>query len=414
MNHSRRRRTTAASALAVTGVLLAAGCGGEAAGSSKEETSALKGTPVKVMVWAPEDTQGSAQPGVRLTAQAYEKWINANGGIKGAPLKVLTCNEKGNPDEAEKCAQQAVAEKVVAVVGSYSLAGDRYMPVLQKAGIPYIGGTGVSAAEFSNPLSFPVNGGTPVVFAAHGRQLVQNGCKKISGVRYDVAAAAVVSQFLTVGAVSAGAPAPKDIKVPLTATDLAPQVAAATKGSDCVSVIMGTASGLFVKSYVQSGAKTKLGSVVGNLTPQLAESTGGAGGPLEGAAITGYFPPTSDAAWKDFLAAAKGDKDIDTSNGANETTWVAFKVFTEAAKKLPTITAKTLVQELDTAPGISTGGLTPPLSWKASTALPIKGLDRIHNTTATELTIRDGKIEWAKPGSTFVDVRKVLTALPSS
>ncbi|MFI5673624.1 ABC transporter substrate-binding protein [Streptomyces cellulosae] len=409
MNDSRRRRTTAASCLAVTGVLLAAGCGGKAAGSSAE-TSSLKGTPVKVMVWTPEDTQGSAQPGVRLTAQAYEKWINANGGIKGAPLKVLTCNEKNNPDEAEKCAQQAVAEKVVAVVGSYSLAGDRYMPILQKAGIPYIGGTGVSAAEFSNPLSFPVNGGTPVIFAAHGRQLVQSGCKKITGVRYDVAAAAVVSQFLTVGAVSAGGAPAKDLKVPLTATDLAPQVAA-TKGSDCVDVIMGTASGLFVKSYIQSGDKTKLGSVVGNLTPQLAESTGGAGSPLEGAAITGYFPPTSDTAWKDFLAATKGDKDIDTSNGANETTWVAFKVFTEAAKKLPTITAKTLVQELDTTPGISTGGLTPSLSWKASTALPIKGLDRIHNTTATELTIRDGKIEWAKPGSTFVDVRKVLAAL---
>ncbi|MFF0096079.1 ABC transporter substrate-binding protein [Streptomyces canus] len=413
MNHSRRRRTTAASALAVTGVLLAAGCGGEASGSSKEETSTLTGAPVKVMVWAPEDTQGSAQPGVRLTAQAYEKWINANGGIKGGPLKVLTCNEKNDPDEAEKCAQQAVAEKVVAVVGSYSLAGDRYMPILQKAGIPYIGGTGVSAAEFSNPLSFPVNGGTPVVFAAHGKQLVDQGCKKISGVRYDVAAAAIVSQFLTLGAVSAGGTAPKDLKVPVTATDLAPQVAAATKGSDCVDVILGTHSDLFVKSYVQSGAKTKLGSVVGNLTPQLAESTGGSSSPLEGSAITGYYPPTSDAAWKDFLEATKGNKDIDTSNGANGTTWVAFKVFTEAVKQLPTISSKALVQELDTTAGIDTGGLTPPLTWKASTALPIKGLNRIHNTTATEMTIRDGKIEWAKPGSTFVDVRKVLTAASS-
>ncbi|MFG2129086.1 ABC transporter substrate-binding protein [Streptomyces sp. NPDC048751] len=412
MNYSRRRRSAAATCLAVTGALLAAGCGGEASGSSTE-TSSLKGTPVKVMVWNPEDTQGSAQPGVRLTAQAYEKWINANGGIKGAPLKVLTCNEKNDPDEAEKCAQQAVAEKVVAVVGSYSLAGDRYMPILQKAGIPYIGGTGVSAAEFSNPLSFPVNGGTPAVFAAHGRQLVQDGCKRISGVRYDLAAAAIVSQFLTLGATSAGGAPVKDIKVPLTATDLAPQVAAATKGSDCVSVILGTASGLFVKSYVQSGVKTKLGSVVGNLTPQLAASTGGSGSPLEGATITGYYPPVSDQAWKDFVEAASGNKDIDTSNGANETTWVAFKVFTEAAKKLPTISAKTLVRELDTTPGISTGGLTPALTWKASTALPIKGLNRIHNTTATELTIRDGKIDWAKPGSTFVDVRKVLTATPA-
>ncbi|MER5182411.1 ABC transporter substrate-binding protein [Streptomyces sp. NPDC002896] len=412
MNDSRRRRSAAASCLAVTGVLLATGCGGEASGSSTETTS-LKGTPVKVMVWAPENTQGSAQPGIPLTAQAYEKWINANGGINGGPLKVITCNDKNDPDEAEKCAQQAVADKVVAVVGSYSLAGDRYMPILQKAGIPYIGGTGVSAAEFSNPLSFPVNGGTPVVFAAHGRQLVQEGCKKISGVRYDLAAAAIVSKFLTLGVTSAGGAPPKDLKVPVTATDLAPQVAAATKGSDCVSVILGTHSDLFVKSYVQSGAKTKLGSVVGNLTPQLAESTGGGGSPLEGAAITGYYPPISDAAWKDFLEATQGNKDIDTTNGANATTWVAFKVFTEAAEKLSKISAEALVKELDTTKGIDTGGLTPPLNWKASTALPIKGLNRIHNATATELTIRDGKIEWAKSGSTFVDVRKVLTAKPA-
>ncbi|MFI9562900.1 ABC transporter substrate-binding protein [Streptomyces rishiriensis] len=409
MNDSRRRRTAAASSLAVTAALLAAGCGGEASGSAAQ-TSELKGTPVKVMVWNPEDTQGSAQPGVRLTAQAYEKWINANGGIKGGPLKVLTCNEKNDPDEAEKCAQQAVAAKVVAVVGSYSLAGERYMPILQKAGIPYIGGTGVSAAEFSNPLSFPVNGGTPAVFAAHGQQLVQEGCKKISGVRYDLAAAAIVSQFLTLGATSAGGAAPRDLKVPITATDLAPQVAAATKGSDCVSVILGTHSDLFVKAYVQSGAKTRLGSVVGNLTPELAASTGGSASPLEGAAITGYYPPTSDAVWKDFVAAAKG-ADIDTSNGANETTWVAFKVLTEAAGNLPTISAASLVQELNTTAGIDTGGLTPPLTWQPSTALPIKGLDRIHNTTATELTIRNGKIDWAKAGSTFVDVRKVLTAM---
>jgi len=411
MNDSRRRRSAAVTCLAVTGALLAAGCGGEASGSTSSAPS-LTGTPVKVMVWAPENTQGSAQPGVRLTAQAYEKWVNGHGGIKGGPLKVITCNEKNDPDEAEKCAQQAVSEHVVAVVGSYSLAGDRYMPILQKAGIPYIGGTGVSAAEFSNPLSFPVNGGTPVVFAAHGRQLVEEGCKKIVGVRYDVAAAAIVTQFLGLGATSAGGKPPKDLKVPVTATDLAPQVAAATKGNDCVSVIMGTGSGLFVKSYMQSGAKTKLGSVVGNLTPQLAASTGGSGSPLEGAAITGYYPPPSDAAWKDFVSAAKG-KDVDISSGADATTWVAFKVFTEAAKKLPKITAKALVQELNTTKGIDTGGLTPPLNWMSSTALPIKGLGRIHNTTATELTLRNGKIEWATSGSTFVDVRKTLTATPA-
>ena len=410
MHNARLRRHTAATCLAATGALLAAACGSSGSDSAASTAdSSLTGAPVKVMVWAPENSQGSNQPGVPATAQAYATWINNHGGIKGGPLKVITCNEKGDPNEAERCAQQAVSEKVVAVVGSYSLAGDRYMPILQKAGIPYLGGTGVSAAEFSNPLSFPVNGGTPVVFAAHGQQLVESGCTSVSGVRYDVAAAAIVGQFLSLGTVSAGGAAAKDVKIPLTATDLAPQVAAATKGGGCVDVILGTASPLFVKAYVQSGAKNKLGSVVGNLTPDLAATTGGSSGPLEGAIITGYYPPVSDPVWKTFAAAVKGNKNVDPTSGAEETTWVAFTAFTEAAKKLSTISAKTLVAELNSASGLSTGGLTPPLSWKAATALPIPGLNRIHNTTATEMVIKDGTIEWAKAGSTFVDVRKALT-----
>lgn len=42
-----------------------------------------------------------------------------------------------------------------------------------------------------------------------------------------------------------------------------------------------------VTATVTAGAKTKLGSVVGNLTPELATSTGGSSSPLEGSVITG-------------------------------------------------------------------------------------------------------------------------------
>lgn len=404
--HDARRRTNAALiSLAVTGALVVTACGGKKADTASAPS--LKGAPVKVMVWAPEDSQFDNLPGVRLTAEAYANWINKRGGINGGPLTVVTCNEMNDPDQAEKCAQEAVSDHVVAVVGSYSLAGDRYMPILQKAGIPYLGGTGVSAAEFSNPLSFPVNGGTPAVFAAQGMQLVKSGCKKVTGVRYDVAAAAIVERFLSVGVTYAGGPAPKDVKVPTTATDLAPQAAIATQGNGCVSVIMGTGSQLFVQAYLQSGAKSKLGSVVGNLTPQMA--TGSGANALQGALITGYYPPLTDPAWKDYVQAAKGNKNIDTTNGADETTWVAFKAFTAAASKLSKITSATLVHELNTTQGIDTGGLTPPLNWLPSTALDLPGLGRIHNTTATEMVIKGDQIVWASSGSSFVDVRKALT-----
>ncbi|BFO22444.1 hypothetical protein SHKM778_88320 [Streptomyces sp. KM77-8] len=39
----------------------------------------------------------------------------------------------------------------VAVVGSYSQYADSFMPALEGAGIPYIGGYGVTNNEFTSP-----------------------------------------------------------------------------------------------------------------------------------------------------------------------------------------------------------------------------------------------------------------------
>lgn len=103
------------------------------------------------MTFAPEDTKATNMPGMTGMAKAYERWVNSKGGINGHKLRVLTCNEKNTPSGAADCARKAVAEKAVAVVGSYSQHGRAFMAPLEAEGIPFIGGYGVSSEEFQSP-----------------------------------------------------------------------------------------------------------------------------------------------------------------------------------------------------------------------------------------------------------------------
>lgn len=121
------------------------------------------------MTWAPEQTSATNKPGMPAFARAYARWINAHGGINGRKLKVLTCDDHNDSLAAAKCATSAVKQNVVAVVGSYSQYGDSYLPTLESAGIPYIGGYGVTTSEFTSPLSYPVNGGQPALLAGLGK-----------------------------------------------------------------------------------------------------------------------------------------------------------------------------------------------------------------------------------------------------
>ncbi len=88
------------------------------------------------MTWAPWDTSATNKPGMPAMATAYAKWINKHGGINGRKLKVLTCNDHNTNVSAAKCAREAVAKNVVAVVGSYSEFSDSFFAPLEGAETP--------------------------------------------------------------------------------------------------------------------------------------------------------------------------------------------------------------------------------------------------------------------------------------
>ncbi|MDH6706406.1 ABC-type branched-subunit amino acid transport system substrate-binding protein [Kitasatospora sp. MAA19] len=411
---ARRRRPIAAAATAAAllpTLFSASACGGPADASTN-------GGDLTVMTWAPSGTGSADRPGMTALAEAIGRDANLKGGLNGRRLNVLTCNEHNTAEGAKTCAQQAVDAKAVAVIGSYSQYGDDFMPVLERAGIPLIGGYGLSQPEFSSPLSYPVDGGMPALIGGSGRQLVEAGCKAVALVRPDTPAGDNLLGYLANALKPAGIKL-LDVKAPEQSSDytaVARKAIGKDESANCLtSALAAEPTGNLLDSYRRLNPKnTRIASVIGSVQQSVVDSTGGDSGPLAGAYVTSWYPPESAKVWDGLRAVAHSDaaggRSIDVSDPGVQTTWVAYEVFRQAAEKVAAagrqVTAKTVTGLLDSGEGIDVG-LTPPLSWGTTNMLPSTESPRLVNTWVTYQVVKSGRLALQQPG--FVDVRWVLT-----
>ncbi|MDH6108413.1 ABC-type branched-subunit amino acid transport system substrate-binding protein [Kitasatospora sp. MAP12-15] len=398
------RPGSAIAAIALLPALLAtSACGGSASAAAD----------YAVMTWSPSGTGAFDRPGVTALAEVIGQSVNAKGGLNGHHLRVITCNEHNTVDGGTACVRQAVDAKVIAVIGSYSLNSDSLLPGLEEARIPYIGGYGLSAAEFSSPLSYPVAGGTPTLIAGNGRQLVAAGCRTIALVRPDTEAGDTLTGYL------GSALRPDGVKlVDVRVSEQSPDYADAARkalGDDqpgtCASDALAPAqSAKLLDAYRKLAPQhTLLGALIGSVPQSVVGSQGAAGGPLDNAYVAGWYPPTSSHAWDALRAMVGGDNRIDPSDLAVQTTWVAYQVFLQATQHLQDagtpLTAKSLRDQLDSGDTLDTGGVTPPLSWGAM--LPSSDSPRLVNTWITYQQVKAGQLTEQQSG--FLDMRWVLT-----
>ncbi|WP_354643187.1 ABC transporter substrate-binding protein [Kitasatospora camelliae] len=398
------RRTTVA-VLTAAALLLpaAAGCGGPA-------DAAGDGTEYTVTTWAPAD-----RPGVTALAEAIGRDLAARGGLNGHRLRVLTCDERDSAEGAAACARQAVDARAVAVIGAFGEHADGVMPVLEAAGIPYLGGYGMSGAEFSSPLSYPVSGGTPALIAGSGRQLVAAGCKQVALVRPDTRAGDTLTRYLSTALRPTGVRL-VDVKTPEKDPDfqaVARQALGQDQRGGCVSNALDPERSLkLLDAYRRLAPRnTLLASVAGSVQQSVIESISGGNGALDGALATGWYPPATSKVWDDLRTVAGGDRRIDVSDLGVQTTWVAYQVFLQAADRIHSagqpLTAKALRAQLDSGDSLDTGGATPPLNWGMTDMLPSAESPRLTNTWVTYQQIKGGRLTEQQSG--FVDVRWVLT-----
>lgn len=414
---TRPRRATALSAGALVACAsLAAGCGvipGTTGGSGD--------APITVMTWAPSDTNATNKPGMPAFAQAYARWINAHGGINGRKLKVLTCNEHNDSVAAAKCARLAVKENVVAVVGSYSQYGDSYLPELEGAGIPYIGGYGVTTAEFTSPMSYPVNGGQPALLAGLGRELAGD-CGPVALVRPDSIAGDELPAVLDSGLKTGGHRPAIDQRAADDTTEYSrpsQQALTATTGNQakkgCVIPALGDRTDTFMDSFRRDREDypaVRTATTLDSVDQTVINESGGQSGPYEGSYVTGWYPVSSDPRWnamkKVIQEQAFGDNRIDASDTGVQTTWIAYTVFRSVVASLGggDVSSDTVRKALDNGLKVETGGLTPTLRWSSESPLAAIGFSRMVNADVTLQVVRQGQLVAAKRG--FVDVTRTL------
>ncbi|MET7359295.1 ABC transporter substrate-binding protein [Streptomyces sp. NPDC005562] len=410
----RPTRTALLSAAAVAACTsLISGCGvipGTTGGSRDD--------PITVMTWAPEKTKATNKPGMPAMAQAYARWVNAHGGLDGHELKVLTCNDHNDTVGAAACAREAVDNDVAAVVGAYSQHGSSFLAPLEGAGIPYIGGYGITDDEFSSPLSYPVNGGEPALLAGNGRQLAAR-CDRVSLVRPDTLAGDELPKLLNQGLADGHHRPVADIRAPEDGTDLTPQAEQALKSAGtpkgCVTAALGARTDTFYDSFRRTRddyPPVRISSVLGSVDQSLVDRTGGASGPYEGAYVTGWYPATTDARWdrmRDVIREhAFGDNRVDPADAGVQTTWIAYTVLKQVVESLDggEVSSRTLRRALDGGLRVGTGGLTPTLSWRFEDLLAASEFPRLINSAVTFQVVRDGRLVPAREG--FVNVQKTL------
>ncbi|MFE7853507.1 ABC transporter substrate-binding protein [Streptomyces sp. NPDC057403] len=410
-----RATALAAGALAVC-ASLATGCG-----VIPGTASAAGGDPITVMTWAPQGTSATNKPGMPAFAQAYARYVNAHGGLGGRTLKVLTCNDHNDSVAAAKCARTAVKQNVVAVVGSYSQYGESYLPDLEGAGIPFIGGYGATTSEFTSPLSYPVNGGQPTLLAGLGKELAAS-CGPVALIRPDTIAGDELPPMLDSGLKAGGHRPSIDQRAADDTTEYAGpagKALAATAGGaakkGCAIPALGDRTSTFMDSFRREREEypaVRTAATLDSVDQTVINESGGQSGPYEGSYVTGWYPVSSDPRWapmkKVISEQAFGDNRIDAGDVGVQTTWIAYTVFKKVVDSLGggNVTADSVRRALDDGLTVTTGGLTPPLKWSDQGPVATIGFSRIVNTDVTLQVVRQGQLVAAKQG--FLDVARTL------
>ncbi len=403
------RRWVTAAALVPLALMVSA-CGGDddkpttsqAAGAT-EATQAASGEPIKIM------TLSVVAPGLNaeeigLSVEARAKAVNAAGGIGGRPLEVEVCNTKLDPNVTVQCARKAVSEDVTAVVGGLTFF-PQVFPILEKAGIPFIGGLGISPEELNSPISYPVGAGEPGWFYGEAKLLADKGVQNPAFITCEPASCQWAAEVFEEGwnAIGSGKIG-KKIVIPDGQADMAPIAASATaKGIDGIALATyDSVNAQLVKEIRQTGFE---GPIVINATNISPETIKALGPMAKGLYAAGNQLPTSsdDPAVKQYREELEAQKPGTKLTELGTNAWAATDLFVRVAEKLDQVDAETLKQALDSTNEPIETGIAPP--WQTPTDPPLEKFSRLQRVWAAISEAQpDGSLKQETDG--FTDVAK--------
>ncbi|MET7999559.1 ABC transporter substrate-binding protein [Nonomuraea glycinis] len=390
---NRTNRRLAAAAVAST-LALTAACSSESTSTSATQSAAApaaspEAAPLKMVGILTVSAPSVGFPDQAAAIEAAVAAVNDAGGIAGRQVELTVCNDQADPNVSAKCAQDAVAQGAIAVIGGLSVGGSGMVPVLEQAGIPLLSHP-INPLEFTSKVSWPIPGGTPVSFSGAAIGLVKTyDCKKVDAITQSLPSSIASADFADAGLKSLGMKLNAKIAVPTTNADYgAPVAQVVSNGADCV--VLALPPGEAGKAIAALGAGApgvKAGLAAASLTQALIEQVGKA---AEGVLLSDSFLPVNSdeagmVAFRDAMTKYKPDA---KPTSAGVVVWSAVAAVKAAAESVQgTIDAAAVQQALGKLSAVETG-VGPALNLTAP--LGIKDFDRILNTNVVTYTVKDG------------------------
>jgi branched-chain amino acid transport system substrate-binding protein len=321
--------------------------GGSDGGSATPATSPT-GAPLLLGYVTQENSALGSFPETRVAAKAAVDYANGGlDGVKGRPIKLVTCTTNGSPESSQDCANKLVAQHPVAIVGGVDLGAEAAMPIYEQAKIPYISGSPQLNGELNSTNSYSLTGGTVAELLGIVDYLTST--KKVHSVH---ALYVDLPGLLTIAIDSSRkilkAKGVSDITLLSEkddAADFAPALSHVAAGNPDAIVIVFQAQpcARIVQAAAALNIKTPMYLIGSCATPAVAKAAGGHTDNLVFA--SGYLPPSADT---QEPAAAEFAKrvPVDQQTSGSEGSFSALLNVRDMLAGLPDPTSATLIQTL--------------------------------------------------------------------
>jgi branched-chain amino acid transport system substrate-binding protein len=256
-----------------------------AASAALAVPSAAKKAPAPIVIGMinQENTPAGSFPENSQAAKAAVAYIdNELGGFQGHKLKLVLCTTLGTPESSTTCANKLIAQKPLFITSGVDFGTVASMPILQAAGIPYIGGVPLLAPELTSTNAYFFIGGSAAAFPGEAVFLARDvKAQKVNILYTDnaagLAAAGVFGKNIMV-TLGMSADSIKLIPAPADAADFTPYVTAANANNpDAIMVLFAAQGCSRVMQAKQSlGVKAAM-YYPGSCADSTVLSAGGAG-----------------------------------------------------------------------------------------------------------------------------------------
>lgn len=351
---------------------------GVAGCSSHASTDTSSGTSSKspIVIGSVNDITGpqaSVFGSTNKTLEAWADWTNANGGVDGHPVKMITMDTQNNPTTTVSEVKQLVEQDhAIAIVGAQASYESGYADYLKQNNIPLIGDGLYNDVSYTYANAYP-QGTTELADIYNMTALgTQKGLNKLA-IMYcaEAPACSESNPLLNQDVKQQGAGVVYSASVSAAAPNYTAQcLGAKDAGADSLFIGDSTLVALRIAGdCAQQGVHLPVVNYGLGITAQLATPL--MDGMMGVEPVMPYFNTSSPAISTMVAALNKYAPGVvgGTSYGMSESyAWASGLLFTagaEAAHATGNLTSAELTKGLDSLSNETLGGMTPPLSFAA-------------------------------------------------